>query len=85
MDNWNLNLRITKIIENINGLPKGDKQELTEFLEHDEWGIALEHLCATVLEEEINISSELFYEIREVGEKIEIDCASWEELKHLII
>ncbi|GGI17875.1 MafI family immunity protein [Gottfriedia solisilvae] len=65
----NLNSQIKNIVDGMSVLSKNDIQAINELLVHDEWGVALEHLCASIIEDNINISNEQFIEIRNIGEK----------------
>lgn len=76
--------QIKNIIEGMGELSKNDIQAINELLMHDEWGVALEHLCASIMEDKINISNEQFIEIGNIGEAMEMEGSLWEELKHLI-
>ncbi|MFD0680352.1 MULTISPECIES: MafI family immunity protein [unclassified Paenibacillus] len=52
-------------------------QSKLELLEHNEWGIALENLCATIFEENLPISVFIYTEIKCVGEVMEMDSSIW--------
>jgi len=77
----NVEMKIKSIVEQIVGLPKGDRISILEFLEHNEWGVALEHLCATLCEENIQISEPIFEQIKGVSIYMEI----WEDIRDQII
>ncbi|GGI11665.1 MafI family immunity protein [Gottfriedia solisilvae] len=80
----NLNSQIKNIVEGMSELSKNDIQAINELLVHDEWGVALEHLCASLIEDNINISNEQFIEIRNIGEKMKMESSLWEELNYFI-
>lgn len=65
-------------------LPVKDHEEISEYLEHNEWGVALEYLISTLLNESIEISVIHYLQINELGEYMELEARSWEELKLLI-
>ncbi|MFF2482991.1 MafI family immunity protein [Paenibacillus sp. NPDC058071] len=50
-----------------------------EYLEHVEWGLALEHLCSNIIDEGILISESIFNSIKKIGEEMELDSIDWWE------
>jgi len=77
----NVETEIKAIVEHIDGLPKKDRIIVLDYLEHREWGIALEHLCATISEENIQISEPIFHLIKDVSTHMKI----WEGIRDEII
>lgn len=51
-----------------------------EYLEHREWGVALEHLCATIREENILISENVVHLIKNISQQMDI----WDEINEEI-
>ncbi|WP_336770990.1 MafI family immunity protein [Paenibacillus sp. MMO-58] len=71
-------IQISNILEQIT-IPDKDRDEILEYLDHNEWGIALEHLCATIIEEDILITESLFDLIKKIGEEMKLDTMTWWE------
>ncbi|MGE7998411.1 MafI family immunity protein [Lysinibacillus sp. NPDC093190] len=61
-------------------LPQKDRITVLEYLEHREWGVALEHLCATICEENILISENVVHLIKDISQQMDI----WDEIKEQI-
>ncbi|MGE8034836.1 MafI family immunity protein [Lysinibacillus sp. NPDC093692] len=61
-------------------LPQKDRITVLEYLEHREWGVALEHLCATICEENILISENVVHLIKDTSQQMDI----WDEIKEEI-
>jgi hypothetical protein len=77
--------KVLAILKQIN-IPDKDSDTVLEYLEHDEWGIAIEHLCATIIEEGILISESLFDLIKNIGEEMELDSMNWwEDFRNRVI
>jgi hypothetical protein len=70
--------QISNILEQIT-IHDDDRDEILEYLEYDEWGIAIEHLCGTIIEEGILISEPMFELIKKIGEEMELESMSWWE------
>ncbi len=47
-------------------------------------GVALEYLISTLLDENVEISELIYHRIKEIGEFMELEARSWEDLKPLI-
>jgi hypothetical protein len=60
-------MKIKDIVQQVDGLPKNDQVIVLEYLEHSEWGVALEHLCAAVFEEKIHLKESVLQQIKEVS------------------
>ncbi|MCC3379666.1 MafI family immunity protein [Paenibacillus farraposensis] len=69
---------------NLVKIPPEDSEKVCEYLEYDEWGVALEHFSATVLDEGIEINELIYSLIKKVGEYMELEEETWESLKPLI-
>jgi hypothetical protein len=79
-----ISIKMIAIIKSLNDIPTKDKEFLFELLEHDEWGVALETLCAIVNEEGISISQDVYRKMVELGEYMQMDSATWKGLDKLI-
>lgn len=77
----NMEEEIKRIIHQAIELPEGDKVFMLELLEHNEWGVALEHFCASVVEERIQLTKELYKRIEVVSKEMDIWDDIREELK----
>jgi hypothetical protein len=77
----NLHYEIFSIIEQIVELSDIEKDEIFEFLEHNEWGIAFETLCAILVEEDIGTTPLVFKQIEKVGKHMELDSFTWEGVR----
>lgn len=78
---------IKREIEDLLGkvnIPQDDGEKICEYLDYNEWGVALEHFSATVLEEHIEISEFIFIKIKQLGEYMELEEQTWESLRALI-
>lgn len=73
----NIEMKIKTLLEQLDALPKKDKIAVLEYLEHSEWGVALEHLCATISEENIPIPGNVVDLIKDVSQQMDI----WGEIK----
>lgn len=71
---------ILHIAEDIK-LPLEDKEEIQEYLEYNEFGIAFEILCIAIEEYDIGISQERKEEIARIGNEMEMDERLWSSLK----
>ena len=77
--------RIREIVNSISGLPEKDRDNILEFLFHNEWGVVLETLCAVIIEENILITQDVYNAIKNAGEDMKMESATWEYLIFLII
>ncbi|TKI54550.1 MafI family immunity protein [Brevibacillus antibioticus] len=80
----NQSQNIIRIVKETSGMPKKDMDIIFELLDHNEWGVALEHLCSTIIEERIIIQNDVFEAIKKIGELMEMDPNNWSQLIHLI-
>lgn len=75
--------KIEEIIK-LSPLPSEDSLKLGEYLEANEWGLALEHLSATLLDEQIRVTEFIYNQIKQLGEYMELDDSTWKSLEDLI-
>jgi hypothetical protein len=77
--------RIIYFLDNVKAkLPERDVALITEFAEHDEWGLAYETLCDQIYGYNIPITNKLYEEIVTYGKSIQIDETYYLPLKELI-
>lgn len=62
-----------------------EAEEVSHFVNHGEYGVALETLCAIIEEENKGISSELYRHIQELGKRMELDPETWDRVKSYVI
>ncbi|WP_424769362.1 MafI family immunity protein [Paenibacillus sp. sgz302251] len=77
----NVEEEIKQIIDQVIELPRRDRTFILELLEHREWGVALEHFCAAVTQERIQITNELYKHIEVVSREMDMWDDIREELK----
>ncbi len=58
-------------------LPQNDIDSITEYLEHNEWGISFEVLCSAIEAEGIVISRDDYKEIEAMGLSMGMDNELW--------
>ena len=75
--------KIEDLLNSVN-IPQEDSDKIREYLEHHEWGVALEHFSSTLLDESIGITEEIYIQIKQLGELMELEEQTWECLKILI-
>ena len=75
-----LNNLLKEIGKNITNFPLEDEESILEFLEHDEWGIALEVICSVIEQEGIPIDKDIFSKNEEAGIFMEMDKSLWVEI-----
>lgn len=71
---------LKEIVNNITNFPPKDEKDIREFIEHEEWGIALETICSVIEQEDILIEKDIFRKIEEAGIHMEMDKTLWEEI-----
>ncbi|MGG1617122.1 MafI family immunity protein [Paenibacillus sp. NRS-1782] len=69
---------------NLVQIPQEDSKKVCEYLEYGEWGVALEHLSATLFDECAEITEIIYTQIKQLGEYMELEEQTWESLKALI-
>lgn len=60
---------------------KKDTDEIIEYLEHDEWGLAYEVLCCVIVENKIILIEDDLNKIKQIGIKMEMDANLWKNIK----
>lgn len=80
----NQSQNIIRIVKETSGMPKKDMDIIFDLLDHTEWGVALEHLCSTIIEERLIIQRDVFEARKKIGELMEMDPNNWSQLIHLI-
>lgn len=75
---------LVEIVNGIPAFPEKDKMDVEEYIEHDEWGIALETICSVILEDRILIDKKVFKKIKDVGTEMEMDSSLWNGIDKLI-
>ncbi|WP_047982129.1 MafI family immunity protein [Ornithinibacillus contaminans] len=75
---------LKEIVKNINNLPLKDEKDILEFIEHEEWGIALETICSVIEQEDIPVDEDIFSKIEVAGLYMEMDKSLWEEISKQI-
>ncbi|MFC8689471.1 MafI family immunity protein [Brevibacillus porteri] len=80
----NQSQNIIRIVKETSGMPKKDMDIIFYLLDHNEWGVALEHLCSTIIEERLIIQRDVFEARKKIGELMEMDPNNWSQLIHLI-
>lgn len=79
-----IQLKIIEITNNLN-LAKKDKQDIDEYLDHNELGLAFEVLCVSIERYKIKISQKNYEMINTLGIQMEMDNNLWFSLKNNII
>jgi hypothetical protein len=65
-------------------LPNRDHAIAKDFLDHNEWGLAFEHVCTQLYEHEVTIDQTLYDEINRLGVAMKLDDSGWLFLKELL-
>lgn len=73
---------IREILKEMNQIPKKDFESIDEYLENNEWGIAVETLCAVIRDENIEITSSNLNKIKLISEEMELESYSWKEIEN---
>lgn len=66
-----------------NKLSKSDMESISEYLEHNEWGIAFEVLCSAIENDKISITLSDFEEIKLIGKGMNMDEGLWVKIMPL--
>ncbi|MCW3111007.1 MAG: hypothetical protein JWQ09_5513 [Segetibacter sp.] len=66
-------------------LTSEDIMLISEFIEHNEWGLAYETLCTQLDEYNAQISSATYEKITDLAKVMNIDSIIWQSLKNLVI
>ncbi|MFC4776216.1 MafI family immunity protein [Paenibacillus sp. GCM10023252] len=64
---------ILEIVNMTTELPQEDFDFILELLEHDEWGVAFETLCAAILEEGLPIAQETYTKLESLCHAMGMD------------
>ena len=80
----NIQLKIIEITNNLN-IVKKDRQDIDEYLDHNELGLAFEVLCVSIERYKIKISQKDYEIINTLGIQMEMDNDLWFSLKNNII
>ena len=76
----NIALEISKMSYQFK-IGKKDRENIDEYLDHNEWGLAIEVLCAVIQESNIKISQENYEIINMIGNQMELDHKLWSALE----
>lgn len=74
----NLSLLMREIINAITDFPDEDKLSVQEFLDHHEWGIALETICEVLKQERMVINIDTYRKITLCGYAMDMKPTLWE-------
>lgn len=66
-------------------LPENIYKEIESYLEHDEWGLALEELCNFLYEYEVQLKMSEYEKIIQFCKRMRMDESSFDFLKQLIV
>lgn len=80
-----LNNLLKEIVKNITSLPLKDEKDILEFIEHEEWGIALEIICSVIEQDNIVIDKDIFSKIERAGIHMGMDKLLWEEIDKKLV
>lgn len=64
-------------------LGETESKRVSEYIEYNEWGIALEHVCEVFHEKEVICSPELLVEIQGLSNRMGLDPSTWMKLQTL--
>lgn len=79
-----LDIELLSIISKISNFPQKDREEIEEFIEYSEYGIALENICSVIEQEKLNINILIYNKIKELGMYMELDHELWNCILGLI-
>ncbi len=63
-------------------IPHTDREEIKEFIEHNELGLALEWLCASVTDNNVSLTEKQHEAIRQIAEQMQIDADWWQHFRN---
>jgi hypothetical protein len=76
---------IRSVIDDVaESLPAEVITEAKDFLDYDEWGLALETICTQLYEYDVAISDELYKTIERLGQQMKMSSEEWTMLKELV-
>ncbi len=61
-------------------LPGNDIKDIDEYIAHNEWGLAFEVLCSSILQYGFKVSDDQYQMICALGEKMEMDNDLWQNI-----
>lgn len=68
---------LLELLRTVEGLPKADELEIREFVDHSEWGLALETICAAILGERLVVSRRAYEMIATLGKAMDMKPSLW--------
>lgn len=78
-----LRIALLDLIEQIRDeLPEEDVKEALDFVEHNEFGVSFELICAQLFEYDIKVSADIYRKIEEIGRSMTFDDSVWQMLKN---
>ncbi len=80
----NIKNEVLKLADQISILNSRDKEMIIQDLNHNEAGIAFEHIVGKILINKYLISREIFNSIKDLSKKMDFDNTTWERLIPLI-
>lgn len=75
---------IVKLANRIKGLSEEDRENVIEYVEYNEFGVAYELLCTQLYEFDIKISIEDYELIKQIGKRMKLEPSEWTYLKEII-
>ncbi|MDW7661855.1 MAG: MafI family immunity protein [Bacillota bacterium] len=72
-----LQKRISIVLSKLEGFPDKDNRDVIELLENNEWGVAFEVICSVIEQDKLSIDIELYRDIEEIGNYMEMDDDLW--------
>ncbi|WP_350274872.1 MafI family immunity protein [Kribbella sp. HUAS MG21] len=81
--NWDeLNGKLRRVVPELApGLPVSEVQDICEYVDHDEPGLAFEMLCTQLYEHDAGIRSETVARLAELGVAMGLDPRQWQMLR----
>ena len=73
-----------KVVSNALNMTAKDKNDMDEYLAHNELGLAFEVICTAIETDKIKISQKDYKMINDLGKQMEMDNELWFELKNNI-
>jgi hypothetical protein len=81
-DYGELEARLNSLLSEGGGwLSREEVQEVREFIDVGEYGLAFETLCGIIVEEDKSISPEVYRQLAELGGLMKMDEQAWSSLK----
>ncbi len=76
-------LQLTTAMED--KLPGQDIEKITEMLENNEFGLALDILCTQIYEYDIKVDEQFYEDVKKVAEMMNIAKDSWEFIEEQVL